>query len=123
MTLNSKLAVLAGTLVTGLTLIISLSTTFWLIIFGSALLVVGFSVLSAFDGFVGSFNKRYWLYIIPMIATPTIGGFLSGTNLSVWVGAPVAVLGGFLTHQLIWRYPLVQPEDQYERALPAGHIS
>src|SRR4051794_27205644 len=102
---------------------ICLSTTFWLITIGSALLVVGFSLLSAFDGHIHSFNKRYWLYIIPMIITPSIGALLHETDLSVWVGLPVAVVGGFLTHQLIWCYPLVQSSEQYEQSLPSGQNS
>gem|GEM_PF-4363809 len=50
---NEKFATFSGSVVTGLTLVFCLSPTFWIICFGSLLLIVSFSLLAKFEGLWG----------------------------------------------------------------------
>ncbi|MGP9727227.1 hypothetical protein ACT3UD_09520 [Glutamicibacter sp. 287] len=102
---NEKFANFTGGVVTGLTLVVCLSPTFWIICFGSRLLIVSFSLLAKFEGIWGPTTAKHWYYILPMILAPTIGGLLRETGYALWLGAIVAVLGGFATNLLVRRFP------------------
>jgi 4-hydroxybenzoate polyprenyltransferase len=121
---NEKFATFSGSVVTGLTLVFCLSPTFWIICFGSLLLIVSFSLLAKFEGLWGPTTAKHWFYILPMVLAPTLGGLLRETNYALWLGALVALAGGFATNFLVRRYPpFMSPLQETDTAETAHSIS
>ncbi|MGO2327562.1 hypothetical protein [Glutamicibacter arilaitensis] len=111
---NIKYAALTGGLVGSLTLTISLSSTFWVILLGCVLLAAGFSILARFERFWGPAEPDHYYYIVPMLVGPVVAGLVRNTGYALWVGPPIGVLCGLGVYFLIMKSPPFKPEESEE---------
>lgn len=120
---NTKYAYLTAGLVGSLTLTISLSSTFWVILLGCVLLAVGFSLISKLERSWGPATPRHYYYIVPMLIGPVIAGLVRRTEYALWVGAPVAIVCALAVYFLIIKSPPFASEfdDEFERRLSEQH--
>ncbi|MFJ2621181.1 hypothetical protein [Glutamicibacter sp. NPDC087344] len=102
---NQSFALLTGGVIASLTLIISLSPSFWVILLGSLVLVIGFSTLAKIEKFWGPTTSRSYYYVVPMMIGPAVGGLLRGTTYAILVGTVVGLLCGFAAYLLIMKFP------------------
>lgn len=108
---NTKYAALTGALVGSLTLTISLSSTFWVVLLGCVLLATGFSLLAKFEKFWGPAEPDHYYYIVPMLIGPVIAGLVRNTEYAPWVGVPVGIICGLAVYFLILKSPPFKPEN------------
>ncbi|WP_313814545.1 hypothetical protein [Glutamicibacter sp.] len=102
---NQIFASLTASVIAGLTIVVSLSPSFWVILLGSLLLVIGFSVLAKLDRAWGPTDSGTYHYVFPMVLGPTIGGLLRGGDYAGWLGIPVGLLCGAAAYLLIIKSP------------------
>lgn len=111
---NKKYAALTGGLVGSLTLTISLSSTFWVILLGCVLLAAGFSILARFERFWGPAEPDHYYYIVPMLVGPVVAGLVRNTEQALWVGPPMGVLCGLGVYFLILKSPPFKQDEAGE---------
>ena len=99
MSQNEKFAWVAAAMVTGFSLVISLAPGLWVAVAGAVLLMACFTAISRLERFAGGLHRGHWYYLLPLIAAPSVCGFLAGP-LVFWVGPLVAVAGGAATYYL-----------------------
>lgn len=111
---NIKYAALTGGLVGSLTLTISLSSTFWVVLLGCVLLAAGFSLLAKFERFWGPAEPDHYFYIVPMLVGPVVAGLVRNTPYALAVGLPMAALCGLAVYFLILKSPPFKREESGE---------
>ena len=102
---NQIFAGLTGSVIAGLTAVISLSPTFWIIVVGSLVLVSGFATLAWTERNWGPVDSGNYYYVFPMIIGPALAGLMRGTDLAIWLGVPAGLLCGAAAYLLVMKYP------------------
>lgn len=120
---NTKYACLTAGLVGSLTVIISLSSTLWVILLGCVFLAAGFSLISKLERFWGPARPQQYYYIVPMLVGPVVAGLVRNTEYALWVGAPVAVICAVAMYFLIIKSPPFSPDadEEFERSFSEHH--
>ncbi|ALD62750.1 MULTISPECIES: hypothetical protein [Micrococcaceae] len=102
---NQSFAALTGGVIASLTVVVSLSPSFWVILLGSLVLVIGFSTLAKLERFWGPASSGSYFYVAPMVVGPAAGGLLRDTQYAGWAGAAVGLLCGLAAYLLIMKSP------------------
>ncbi|GGL99463.1 hypothetical protein [Glutamicibacter protophormiae] len=102
---NQSFAALTGGVIASLTLVVSLSPSFWVILLGSLVLVLGFSTLAKLERFWGPASSGSYFYVVPMVIGPAAGGLLRDTQYAGWTGAVVGLLCGLAAYLLVMKSP------------------
>ncbi|GAA1415848.1 hypothetical protein AUR04nite_32950 [Glutamicibacter uratoxydans] len=125
MSRNQIFAGLTGSVIAGLTIVVSLSPSFWVILLGSLLLITGFSVLSKLERSWGPTKSGSYHYVVPMVIGPALGGLLRGTQYAVWLGVPAGLLCGIAAYLLIIKSPPFAESDSdlEEDLLASSHTT